>query len=202
MNLISKNSFSIYLYKLLPKFFDGIIHNKTQKQFLVFTPPVYLNCVLSILKNHLNFNYLFDLFVVDFVAKTHRFSVYYTLRRLCLSTKLLAEIQSNKNLTISVLSLADDVSDIMSVVNIFKSAGWLEREMFDLFGVMFHNNGDLRRILTDYGFFGFPFRRDFPLSGYIEVRYDDSQTRIVYEPIELSQEFRFFDMLSPWISRT
>ncbi|GJP29948.1 hypothetical protein CLOM_g12215 [Closterium sp. NIES-68] len=86
-----------------------------------------------------------------------------------------------------------------SVVGIFPSAGWWEREVWDMFGVYFSNHPDLRRILTDYGFEGHPLRKDFPLSGYLEVRYDDSEKRVVSEPIELAQEFRYFDFTNPWI---
>lgn len=86
-----------------------------------------------------------------------------------------------------------------SVVSIFPSAGWWEREVWDMFGVYFTNHPDLRRILTDYGFEGHPLRKDFPLSGYLEVRYDDSEKRVVSEPIEMAQEFRYFDFTSPWI---
>ncbi len=81
---------------------------------------------------------------------------------------------------------------------LFPVAGWLEREVFDMFGVLFDGNDDLRRILTDYGFRGHPFRKDFPLSGYVEMRYSEEQKRVVYEPVKLAQDFRAFDFLSPW----
>ncbi|HHK74344.1 MAG TPA: NADH-quinone oxidoreductase subunit C, partial [Rhizobiales bacterium] len=87
---------------------------------------------------------------------------------------------------------------VPSVVKLFPSAMWYERETYDLFGVIFDGNDDLRRILTDYGFEGHPLRKDFPLSGFSEVRYDDEQKRVIYEPVELAQEFRSFDALSPW----
>ena len=87
---------------------------------------------------------------------------------------------------------------VPSVVDLFPTANWLERETFDMFGVMFSDHPDLRRILTDYGFSGHPLRKDFPLTGYVEVRYDDEQKRVIYEPVKLTQEFRSFDFMSPW----
>ena len=86
----------------------------------------------------------------------------------------------------------------MSLNSLFPSANWLERETWDMFGVFFKNHPDLRRILTDYGFEGFPLRKDFPLSGYTEVRYDDEKKRVVLEPLQITQEYRYFDFLSPW----
>jgi NADH-quinone oxidoreductase subunit C len=87
---------------------------------------------------------------------------------------------------------------VPSVTGLWPVAGWLEREVFDLYGVLFTGNSDLRRILTDYGFRGHPFRKDFPLSGYVELRYSEEQKRVVYEPVKLAQDFRAFDFLSPW----
>jgi NADH-quinone oxidoreductase subunit C len=93
---------------------------------------------------------------------------------------------------------ADEESAVPSTVSVFPASNWFEREAFDLYGVLFSGHPDLRRILTDYGFSGHPLRKDFPLTGNVEVRYDDEQKRVVYEPVRLTQEFRFFDYLSPW----
>ena len=146
--------------------------------------------ILSFFKKHSNTQYyvLSDLFGVDCMGLRDigRFQVIYTL----LSVRF--------NSRINIIITVNDVTTIPSVSNLFKSAGWLERETWDMFGLYFKNNNDLRRILTDYGFDGFPLRKDFPLSGYVELRYDDSLKRVIYEPLEISQEFRFFDFRSPW----
>ena len=92
----------------------------------------------------------------------------------------------------------DEVTPVPSIIDIFPAANWFEREAYDLYGILFSGHPDLRRILTDYGFEGYPLRKDFPLTGYVEVRYDDAQKRVVYEPVKLNQEFRNFDFLSPW----
>ena len=94
--------------------------------------------------------------------------------------------------------LDDDNLKVPSVINIWRSADWFEREAFDMYGILFSEHPDLRRILTDYGFQGHPLRKDFPMTGYVEVRYDEAEKRVVYEPVKLNQEFRNFDFLSPW----
>ncbi|KAJ3676000.1 hypothetical protein LUZ61_021655 [Rhynchospora tenuis] len=106
------------------------------------------------------------------------------------------------NSRIRVQTSADEVTRISSLVSLFPSAGWWEREVWDMFGLSFINHPDLRRILTDYGFEGHPLRKDFPLSGYVEVRYDDPEKRVISEPIEMTQEFRYFDFASPWEQRS
>jgi NADH-quinone oxidoreductase subunit C len=93
---------------------------------------------------------------------------------------------------------SDEEKPVPSVTGLWPVAGWLEREVFDLYGVLFEGNRDLRRILTDYGFRGHPFRKDFPLTGYVEMRYSEEQKRVIYEPVRLAQDFRSFDFLSPW----
>jgi len=109
---------------------------------------------------------------------------------------ILLSIQYNSRLRIT--TYVDELTPLESLVPLFKSAGWYERETWDMFGIFFSNHPDLRRILTDYGFEGHPLRKDFPLSGYEEVRYDDSEKRVIHESLQLAQDFRFFDFANPW----
>jgi len=103
-----------------------------------------------------------------------------------------------QNLRVRVKVSTDETTPVPSLTGVYSSAGWWEREAWDLFGIYFSDHPDLRRILTDYGFEGHPLRKDFPLTGYVEIRYDDKQKRVVYEPVKLAQDFRSFDFLSPW----
>lgn len=123
-------------------------------------------------------------------------SVKKQINRFNLSYSLLSLL--NENRILLKFNLLSDIALVPSLESIFKSANWLEREVWDMFGIVFLNHPDLRRILTDYGFSGYPLRKDFPLVGFIEVRYDDEYKRIVYELIEMSQEFRVYNFLSPW----
>ena len=134
----------------------------------------------------LQFEVLIDICGVDYPAREKRFDVVYHL----LSMRL--------NQRIRVKVATDEATPVASAVDVFAAANWFEREAFDLYGILFTGHPDLRRILTDYGFKGSPLRKDFPMSGYVEVRYDDEQKRVVYEPIKLTQEFRKFDFESPW----
>jgi NADH-quinone oxidoreductase subunit C len=132
------------------------------------------------------FSVLVDICGVDYPGRKKRLEVVYHL------------LSMTQNLRIRVKLRIAAGGTVPSVVGLFPSAMWYERETYDLFGVVFDGNNDLRRILTDYGFEGHPLRKDFPLSGFNEVRYDDEQKRVIYEPVELVQEFRSFDALSPW----
>jgi NADH-quinone oxidoreductase subunit C len=132
------------------------------------------------------FKLLVDVTAVDFPSRPERFEVVYNL----LSLK--------HNRRVRVKTATDEETPVPSAVAVFSSAGWYEREVWDMFGVMFADHPDLRRLLTDYGFDGHPLRKDFPLTGYVEVRYDEEQKRVVYEPVKLKQEFRSFDFVSPW----
>ena len=135
---------------------------------------------------NLQFKQLMDVCGVDYPDNEERFEVVYHL------------LSPTQNMRIRVKVRTDEETPVPSVTGVFSSAGWWERETWDLFGIFFSDRPDLRRILTDYGFEGHPLRKDFPQTGYVEVRYDDDQKRVVYEPVKLAQEFRDFDFLSPW----
>jgi NADH-quinone oxidoreductase subunit C len=142
--------------------------------------------VLQILHDRFEYQQLMEIAGVDYPERPERFDVVYHLLSL------------TKNHRIRIRVTTDEEQPVPSVTALFPVAGWLEREVFDMFGVLFDGNDDLRRILTDYGFRGHPFRKDFPLSGYVECRYSEEQKRVVYEPVKLAQDFRAFDFLSPW----
>jgi len=148
--------------------------------------------ILSFLCNDANclFQVLVDICGVDYPDRDERFEVVYNL----LSLK--------HNVRVRVKVTTDESTPVPSVSQIYPAAGWFERECWDMYGVFFSEHPDLRRMLTDYGFEGHPLRKDFPLTGYVEVRYDDEQRRVVYEPVKLVQEFRSFDFLSPWEGMT
>lgn len=143
---------------------------------------------LKFLRDDVNcqFKILMDLCGVDYPEEDERFCVVYNLLSL------------THNNRIRVKTWTDENTPVASATSLFSAAGWWEREAWDLYGVYFADHPDLRRILTDYGFEGHPLRKDFPLTGYVELRYDDEQKRVVYEPVQLTQEFRTFDFLSPW----
>ncbi|HTV44531.1 MAG TPA: NADH-quinone oxidoreductase subunit C [Stellaceae bacterium] len=132
------------------------------------------------------FTVLCDICGVDFPDRPMRFEVVYNLLSMSLNQRIRVKVVTDEN------------APVPSATTLFSSAGWWEREAWDLYGILFADNPDLRRILTDYGFDGHPLRKDFPLTGYVELRYDEEQKRVVYEPVRLQQEFRSFDFLSPW----
>jgi len=132
------------------------------------------------------FEQLIDICGVDYPERARRFEVVYHL------------LSPRRNRRIRVKCDTDEATPVPSVVELFPAANWYEREAYDMYGILFSGHPDLRRILTDYGFQGHPLRKDFPLTGYVEVRYDDEQKRVVYEPVKLTQEFRSFDFESPW----
>ncbi len=127
-----------------------------------------------------------DLTAADYPAREERFEV-------------VAHLQSpSKNLRVRLKTTTDEATPVASLTALYPGADWFERETYDLFGVLFSGHPDLRRIMTDYGFDGHPLRKDFPMTGFVEVRYDDEQKRVVYDPVRLTQEYRQFDFLSPW----
>jgi len=147
-----------------------------------------LNRHLTMLRDDANcqFKQLSDLFAVDYPDRVPRFEVVYQLLSLRFNVRIRLKI------------LVKDGDPIPSVSRVFSSANWYEREVWDMYGIHFSDHPDLRRLLTDYGFYGHPLRKDFPLTGFVELRYDDEQQKVVYENVELSQEFRTFDFMSPW----
>jgi NADH-quinone oxidoreductase subunit C len=142
--------------------------------------------VCRTLRDRFEYQQLMEMVGVDYPQRAERFEVDYLL------------LSVTRNHRIRVKLSTDEDTAVPSVTGLWPVAGWLEREVFDMYGVLFDGNDDLRRILTDYGFRGHPFRKDFPLSGYVELRYSEEQKRVVYEPVRLPQDFRAFDFLSPW----
>ncbi|MCO5131100.1 MAG: NADH-quinone oxidoreductase subunit C [Xanthobacteraceae bacterium] len=127
-----------------------------------------------------------DATAVDYPSREQRFDIVYHL------------LSPTLNARIRVKGVADETTQVPSLIDVFPGADWFERETYDLYGVIFVGHPDMRRLLTDYGFDGHPLRKDFPTTGFVEVRYDDAEKRVVYEPVQLNQEFRRFDFLSPW----
>jgi NADH-quinone oxidoreductase subunit C len=147
---------------------------------------------IKALRNDANclFQLLVDISGVDYPEREERFEVVYNL----------LSLKQNERVRIKVMTTED--IPVPSIAEVFPAATWYERECWDMYGVYFSDHPDLRRMLTDYGFDGHPLRKDFPLTGYVEVRYDDEQRRVVYEPVKLRQDFRSFDFLSPWEGMT
>jgi len=162
--------------------------NEFKEQVVINLDKKDLLKLILFLKNHpiLKFKQLVDILGVDYPSKDKRFEVIYLL--------LSHEINSRITIKIQV----KDGESAPSITEIFLSANWLEREVFDMYGIVFENHPDLRRILTDYEFEGFPLRKDFPLTGHTEVRYDDEIKKVIYEPVKLAQAYRNFDFESPW----
>jgi len=161
-------------------------------ELMVLVRPASIVRVLTFLRDDPKclFKLLMDVCGADYPEREQRFDVVYNL----LSLK--------HNQRVRVKAMTDEATPVPSVVSVFNSAGWFEREAWDLYGIFFSDHPDLRRILTDYGFQGHPLRKDFPLTGYVEVRYDQEQKRVIYEPVKLTQDFRTFDFLSPWEGMT
>jgi NADH-quinone oxidoreductase subunit C len=157
-------------------------------ELILITDHAHVLELLIFLRDDANcqFSQLIDIAGVDYPDRPLRFEVVYQL----LSLK--------HNLRVRIKLATDDKTPVPSVTSVYSSAGWYEREAWDMYGVLFSGNPDLRRILTDYGFDGHPQRKDFPLTGYVELRYDTEQKRVVYEPVKLTQAYRNFDFLSPW----
>ena len=179
-------NFSNSIIRMVPQWIN---HHSILKNEVTFTVDVkHLLKFAQFLKMHCHGQYqlLIDATAVDHPGSDKRFHVVYQF----------LSIQYNSRLRVK--TLVDSVTPVESLTEAYSSAAWWEREMWDMFGIFFSNHPDLRRILTDYGFSGHPLRKDFPLTGYVEVRYDDSEKRVISEPVELTQEFRYFDFATPW----
>ena len=183
--------FVYYISVILNKFVNKI-KLKRGEHCIYLRNVEDLEKVINFLKNNVNcqFKLLMDICGIDYLGKQKinkkRFEVNYNL----LSIKY--------NLRIQLKVSVDEFTSISSIKTFYKAADWYEREVWDMYGLFFKNHKDLRRILTDYGFEGFPLRKDFPQSGYVELRYNNDYKHLVYEPVELSQAFRYFDFISPW----
>ena len=177
-------SFGEYLLKVLPIY----TVNYEKGELTITVPYSKIFQVIQFLRDNTSCQYrtIIDICAVDYPERENRFEVVYNLLSITYNTRIRVKTSIN------------EITPLESITPLFKGADWLEREAWDFYGVFFSNHPDLRRILTDYGFEGHPFRKDFPLSGYVEVCYDEIQKRVVCEPIELSQEYRDFGFASPW----
>ena len=155
-------------------------------ELTISVEPQHLLSVLGWLQWQGEFKILVDLCGVDWPQRAKRFDVVYHLLSL------------SNNQRIRIKTMVGEGEAVPSCIRVYPAAGWFEREAFDMYGIGFDENPDLRRILTDYGFSGYPLRKDFPLTGYVELRYDEELKRVVYQPVQLVQEFRDFDFMSPW----
>ncbi|WVQ93363.1 hypothetical protein IAU59_000431 [Kwoniella sp. CBS 9459] len=176
-----------YLTTCLPKHVQQFSVYKDE--LTLYIPPTSVVPVLTFLRDHTQCQYkaVMDITAVDYPTRPNRFEIVYNLLSVAHQSR------------IRVKTYADEVTPVPSCVGVFSGANWYEREVWDMYGVFFSGHPDLRRILTDYGFEGHPLRKDFPLTGYSEVRYDEEKKRVVYEPLQLTQAFRnFADSASPW----
>nr|BCT02605.1 NADH dehydrogenase subunit 9 [Medakamo hakoo] len=181
-------NFAKSIIKTVPQWVKSceIVHN----EIMITVHPEFIVPMCYFLRQNMltRCAQLLDVTAVDYPDRDKRFTVVYNL------------LSIDWNARIRLKTEVDELTPIESVTSVYASAGWWEREVWDLFGIFFTNHPDLRRILTDYGFQGHPLRKDFPLTGYTEVRYDATEKRVISEPLELSQEFRSFDFASPWES--
>ncbi len=179
-----------YIVEKLDKHVDSHVFEKDE--LVIYAQAKNICAVLKFLRDdrECEFTTLIDICGVDYPNRANRFDIVYALLSLRQNNRVRVKIQ------------ADEETLIPSATELFSASLWFEREVWDMYGVLFAGNPDLRRILTDYGFDGHPQRKDFPLTGYVELRYDEDQKRVVYEPVKLTQDFRRFDYLSPWEGMT
>ncbi len=181
------HEFTEYLLKHLPEGTTAA-YSTLSRAMIVHTPVEHITQVLLFLRDdpRCQFKAFTDICGVDYPEREARFEITYNLLSLKFNERIMVKVA------------ADEETLVPSACSIYSAANWFEREVWDMYGILFDGHPDLRRILTDYGFDGHPLRKDFPLTGYVEVRYDMEQKRVVYEPVSLPQEFRKFDFLSPW----
>lgn len=173
---------------------DGaaLSHDIQQDEMVIMAKREEICRVLQFLRDDVEcqFKMLVSICGVDYPDRPERFEIVYNLLSLSQNSRIRVKISAEENALVP------------TATKVFSTAGWFEREIWDLYGVYFEGHTDLRRILTDYGFEGHPLRKDFPLTGYVELRYDEEQRRVVYEPVQLTQDFRTFDYMSPWEGMT
>ncbi|MGH6650479.1 MAG: NADH-quinone oxidoreductase subunit C [Sphingopyxis sp.] len=179
-----QSGLAVALRKLLGK--DLLAHDFAADEDSITVARDAIAGVMVSLRDELDYQQMMEIAGVDYPDRAERFEVVYHL------------LSITKNHRLRVRVTTDEATPVPTIVPVWPNAGWLEREVFDMYGVLFAGNPDLRRILTDYGFQGHPQRKDFPLTGYIELRYSEEDKRVVYEPVKLAQDFRNFDFLSPW----
>ena len=184
---LNKYLFNFFV-KFTPNLCNFLVINEITSQIFVNLSLQNLISFLKIIKYYsdLHFECLTDICAVDYTSRIKRFSVFYNFLSIYLNIRLFVFLNIS------------ETESLISVNSLFSSANWLEREIWDLFGIFFIGHLDLRRILTDYGFDGFALRKDFPLTGYVEVYYNEEDKLISYTPLELTQEYRFFDFETPW----
>jgi NADH dehydrogenase (ubiquinone) Fe-S protein 3 len=165
-----------------------ILFSQYKDETIIILSYKNLNFSLMCLKQHINYQYslLSCISGIDYINSKYRFGIVYDLLSLTYNSRIRIKIFVN------------EITYVESSCNLFINSNWWEREIWDMYGIYFNNHPDLRRILTDYGFEGYPLRKDFPLSGYVEVRYDQNKKRVVLDSIELAQEFRYFTFETPW----
>jgi len=174
---------------LLSNYSEDIVSSSIEHDHLsMFIVLSSIEKITSILKlnNICKFRTLIDITAVDYPAEEMRFTLVYHY------------LSMQQNIRIRIKSSIKEGQIVPSITKLFPAANWFEREVFDMYGILFSNHPDMRRILTDYGFQGHPLRKDFPTTGYLELRYDQERKKVVYEPVKLTQEYRRFDFMSPW----
>jgi len=188
MNQTEIREFARGLVSSVPAWIHKVEIRHQSEVILTLSHSEYLTAVFRFLRDHTQtqFKMLLDLTAVDYPSQEERFQLVYNLLSL------------HHNARIRIKAHVHETLPVASIQPLYSAAGWWEREVWDMFGIFFTNHPDLRRLLTDYGFEGHPLRKDFPLSGYVEVRYDDSEKRVVTQSVQLAQEFRFFHFSSPW----